>query len=48
MVTDGSRKNEKIMGLYMELNEGINDLVDNKLLDAVNELVPFSPKKTAK
>jgi len=44
MVTDGTKNNETILADYMEMHEKINDVFDNDLLKAVNDLVPFAKK----
>lgn len=42
-ILDGERTNDEILMTYMELQEGINSLVEeNELLLAVKKLIPFN------
>ena len=41
-VINGDRINEELFSEYIELYQEATNLVENKLLKAVNELVPFN------
>jgi predicted transcriptional regulator len=43
----GDRTNEAIFTDYMTLKENIDDVLDNTLINAVNEIIPL-PKKSSR
>jgi hypothetical protein len=42
LVMSGDRYNPTVLNTYMELLEGVNQVFENQMLKAVNELVPFN------